>query len=97
MTPGEYKKFKNIPEKSKLNLRDNMDDLELIFTMLGERVTTEISKEEEPETFDENRKVARRGGNVAGNARKETEKELGRPVASDKNFLDSNDKKQLES
>jgi len=96
MTPGEYKKFKNIPEKSKLNLRDNMDDLELIFTMLGERVTTEISKEEEPETFNENIKVAKRGGNVAGNARKETEKELGRPVASDKNFLGSNDKKQLE-
>ena len=96
MTPGEYKKFKNIPKKSKLNLRDNMDDLELIFTMLGERVTTEISKEEEPETFDENRKVAKRGGNVAGNARKETEKELGRSVTSDKNFLGSNDKKQLE-
>jgi len=44
MTPGEYRKFKNIPEKSKSNLRDNMTDLELIFTMLGEKVTTEISK-----------------------------------------------------
>ena len=97
MTPGEYKKFKNIPEKSKLNLRDNMDDLELIFTMLGERVTTEISKKEEPDTFDENREVAKRGGNVAGNARKETENELDRPVVSNKNFLDSNDKKQLDA
>ncbi len=48
MTPSEYKDFKNIPPKSKANLRDNMDDLELIFTMLGERVTTEISKEEKP-------------------------------------------------
>ncbi len=44
MTPSQYKKFKNLPEKSKANLRDNMDDLELIFTMLGERVTTEISQ-----------------------------------------------------
>ena len=50
MTPSEYKKYKNLPEKSKTNLRDHMDDLELIFTMLGERVTTEISKKEKPET-----------------------------------------------
>ncbi len=80
MTPTEYKDFKNLPAKSKANLRDNMDDLELIFTMLGERVTTEISKEEKPETFNENKKVANRGGKVAGNARKETEKELGRSI-----------------
>ena len=58
MTPSEYKAFKNLPAKSKANLRDNMGDLELIFTMLGERVTTEISKEEKPETFTENKKVA---------------------------------------
>ena len=82
MTPAEYKVFKNIPAKSKANLRDNMDDMELIFTMLGERVTTEISKEEKPETFTENKGVAQRGGKVAGNARKETEKELGRSVVS---------------
>lgn len=60
MTPSEYKSYKNIPTKSNANLRDHMDDLELIFTMLGERVTTEISKQEEPDTFDENRTVARR-------------------------------------
>jgi hypothetical protein len=52
MTPSEYRKFKNIPDKSKVNLRDNMTDLELIFTMLGEKVTTEISKKEKPETFE---------------------------------------------
>ncbi len=86
MTPTEYKDFKNLPAKSKANLRDNMDDLELIFTMLGERVTTEISKEEKPETFNENKKVANRGGKVAGNARKETEKELGRSVVSEDIF-----------
>ena len=96
MTPGEYKKFKTLPVKSKANLRDNMDDLELIFTMLGERMTTEISKEEEPDTFDENKGVAKRGGKVAGNARKEAEKELGRSVISKKNYLAKDDKKQLE-
>lgn len=87
MTPSEYKEFKNIPAKSKINLRDNMDDLELIFTMLGERVTTEISNNEKPETFNESKKVAKRGGKVAGNARKDTENELGRSIVSDKNFL----------
>lgn len=87
MTPGEYKKHKNIPVKSKANLRDNMTDFELIFTMLGEKVTTEISQQEKPATFPENRQVARRGGNVAGNARKDTEKELNRSVISKENYL----------
>jgi prophage antirepressor-like protein len=95
MTPSEYKNFKNIPVKSKANLGDNMDDLELIFTMLGERVTTEISKEEKPETFAKNKSVAKRGGSVAGNARKETEKELGRSVISKQKFL-ADDKTRLE-
>jgi prophage antirepressor-like protein len=96
MTPSEYKSFKNLPKKSKINLRDNMDDLELIFTMLGERVTTEISKKEKPDTFDKNKNVAKRGGKVAGNARKDTEKELGRSVISKQAFLDNNDKTKLE-
>lgn len=87
MTPSEYKKHKNIPTKSKANLRDNMTDLELIFTMLGEKVTTEISHQEKPETFTENKQVAGRGGKVAGNARKDTEKELGRSVISNENYL----------
>ena len=95
MTPGEYREFKNLPAKSKINLRDNMDDLELIFTMLGERVTTEISKNEEPDTFDESKNVAKRGGRVAGNARKETEKELGRSVITKKNFPGTDDKLKL--
>ena len=96
MTPGEYKNHKNLPDKSNANLRDHMDDLELIFTMLGERVTTEISKKEKPDTFPENKDVAKRGGKVAGNARKETEKELGRTVMSDKNFLGTDDKIKLD-
>jgi DNA-damage-inducible protein D len=96
MTPREYREFKNIPARSKINLRDNMDDLELIFTMLGERVTTEISKNEQPNTFDKNIHVAKRGGKIAGNARKETEKELGRPVVSEKNFLTTDVKEKLD-
>ena len=73
--------------KKNQNLRDHMDDLELIFAMLGERVTTEISQKENPETFKESRIIAKRGGKVAGVARKETEKELGRSVSTPDNFL----------
>ncbi|MFT4303499.1 MAG: hypothetical protein ACMXYG_02970 [Candidatus Woesearchaeota archaeon] len=62
-----------------------MSDLELIFSMLGERLTTEISKKEEPNTFGKNQEIAKRGGNVAGTARKEAEKELGRNVVTSKN------------
>ena len=73
-----------------VNLRDHMTDLELIFTMLGERVTTEVSQKEKPEGMRENVKVAKRGGSVAGVAREAAEKELGHPVVSDSNFLDKN-------
>lgn len=86
MTPSEYKAYKGLTKKNQ-NLRDHMDDLELIFTMLGERVTTEISQQEDPETFEESRQIAKRGGNVAGVARKETEKELGRSVSTPNNYL----------
>ncbi len=92
MTPSQYREHKNIPAKSKANLRDNMTDLELIFTMLGERVTTEISQNEKPEGMFENQKVAKRGGDVAGNARKNTEKEIGRSVISDENYLPEKNK-----
>jgi len=73
--------------KKNENLRDHMTDLELIFTMLGEKVTTEISHKEKPDTFKKSKKVARRGGSVAGIARKETEKELGRSIVSKQNYL----------
>lgn len=96
MTPSEYKEFKGLTKKNQ-NLRDHMDDLELIFTMLGERVTTEISQKEDPETFEESRKVAKRGGNVAGVARKETEKELGRSVSTPNNYLPTQNTLELES
>lgn len=96
MTPSEYKEFKGLTKKNQ-NLRDHMDDLELIFTMLGERVTTEISQKEDPETFEESRKIAKRGGNVAGVARKETEKELGRSVSTPNNYLPTQNTLELES
>ncbi|MEA3449613.1 MAG: Bro-N domain-containing protein [Patescibacteria group bacterium] len=88
MTPSEYKKYKNISDKPKANLRYSMTDLELIFNMLGEKVTTEISKNEKPEDMPENRKVAKRGGRVAGKAREDTEKEIGKSVVSEDNYLD---------
>jgi hypothetical protein len=86
ITPAEYKELKGLTKKNQ-NLRDHMTDLELIFTMLGEKVTTEISKKEKPDTFDKNKKVAKRGGRVAGTARKETEKELGQSIVTGQNFL----------
>ena len=95
VTPSEYKKLKGLKRE---NLRDHMDDLELIFNMLGERVTTEISQQEKPDTFVKNKKVAKRGGSVAGNARKQTEKEIGRSVVSQKNYLQTPEsRKQLKA
>jgi prophage antirepressor-like protein len=92
LTPHEYKKVKNLKRE---NLRDHMTDLELIFTMLGERVTTEISGKEKPDTFHGSKKVAERGGRVAGGARKQTEKELGRSVISEENYLNKPENKRL--
>jgi len=89
ITPSEHKEIKGLTKKSQ-NLRDHMTDLELIFTMLGERVTTEVSQKEKPEGMCENVKVASRGGSVAGVARRAAEKELGHSVVSESNFLDKN-------
>ena len=86
MTPSAYKAYKGLDSPNQ-NLRDHMTDLELIFTMLGERVTTELSRQEKPADMPGHKSVARRGGRVAGNARKETEKELGHSIISAKNFL----------
>jgi DNA-damage-inducible protein D len=88
MTPSEYKAHKGLTKKNE-NLRDHMTDLELIFNMLGEKMTTEISKKEKPKGLVENKQVAKRGGNVAGNARKDAEKELGHGIVSDENYLDN--------
>jgi len=92
VTPGEHKAIKGIERE---NLRDHMTDLELIFSMLGEASTTEITKTEHPEGFIENKKVARRGGNVAGVARKKLEEETGEKVVSKKNYLPETKRKKL--
>lgn len=91
LTPSDYKIYKGLTKKNQ-NLRDHMSDLELIFTMLGERVTTEISQKEKPDIFTKSKQVAQRGGNVAGVAREQAEKELGRSVVSPENFLLDSDK-----
>lgn len=91
MTPSEYKKLKGLKRE---NLRDHMDDLELIFSMLGERVSTELTRKEDAQGYREVESAAKRGGKVAGNARKETEKELGRPITSKENYLSEPEKKK---
>lgn len=84
VTPSEYKKLKGLERQ---NLRDHMDDFELIFNMLGERSTTEIHRQEGSEGMKKLASDAKRGGNVAGTARKELEKQLGRTVVSKENYL----------
>jgi len=93
LKPSEYKELKGLERQ---NLRDHMTDLELIFSMLGEASTSEIVKTEHPEGFDKNKQVARRGGNVAGVARKKLEEETGAKVVSKKNYLPEKKQKQLE-
>jgi len=93
LTPSEYKKIKGLKSQ---NLRDHMTDLELIFSMLGEASTTEIVKTKNPKGFIENKKAARQGGNVAGNARKELEQRTGKKVVTKENYLpESSKNKQL--
>ena len=82
------RQYKNLKGLKKENLRDNMSDLELVLTMLAEATTTEISKTSEPQTFEENRQVAKSGGDVAGNARKDIEIRTGKPVITPKNAVD---------
>jgi len=89
MTPSEYKEFKGLKRE---NLRDHMNDLELIFTMLGEKVSTEITKKEDSQGFIQAESAAKKGGKIAGNARKETEKELGKPVTTKENYLQEPEK-----
>ena len=85
MNTREYKRFKGLKKE---NLRDNMSTTELVLNMLAETSTTDISNAEQPETFEENRQVARRGGNVAGIARKALEAETGKPVVTSMNAID---------
>lgn len=86
MTPSEYKRFKGLGRQE---LRDHMNDLELIFTMLGEAATTEIARNRDAVGFPENRDVAKKGGRIAGGARKRLERESGRAVSSPTNYLET--------
>lgn len=85
LSTRKYKKKKGLKKE---NLRDNMSDLELVLTMLAEATTTEFSKTAKPQTFTENREVAKQGGEVAGDARKQIEKRTGKPVITEKNAID---------
>ena len=93
ITPSQYKKLKGLKRE---NLRDHMDDFELIFNMLGERSTTEIHRTENSKGIPKLKSDAIRGGKIAGGAREELEKELDRSIISKKNFLkNKEDKKRL--
>ncbi len=84
ITPGEHKSFKGLKQE---NLRDHMNDLEIIFTMLGEASTTKIARKKDAQGFDENKSAAQEGGAVAGVARNELEKRIEEKVFSDENYL----------
>lgn len=85
MTTRQYKDFKNLKKE---NLRDNMSTLELALNMLAEATTTELTNIKNPTGLEENKETAKRGGTIAGNARKEIEKETGKPVITKKNAID---------
>ena len=93
----EHKKLKGLELRFKnQNLRDHMDDLELIFSMLGERVATEITQSRNSDGLEECRDSAKEGGEVAGNARKDAESRIGKSVVSRDNYLDIKKKKRIE-
>lgn len=92
VTPNQYKKLKGLKRE---NLRDHMDDFELIFTMLGERATTEIHRNENSRGVPKLKSDAKAGGDIAGGARRKLEKRLGRSIVSNKNYLPRKRKEQL--
>ena len=83
LTTKEYKNLKGLKKES---LRDNMTNLELVLNMLAETATTEISHKKEPDGLEQNKKVAKEGGDIAGNARKQIEEKTGAPVITGDNF-----------
>ena len=95
-TVQEYKAFKGLKKKNQ-NLRDHMTDWELIFNMLGEKATTDITRTRDAQGFEENKKAAKRGGQIAHNARRELEQETDKSVISKNNFLSLPEQKSLEN
>ena len=92
LTPSEYKGLKGLKSQ---NLRDHMTDLELIFSMLGEASTKEIVINTDPKGFEQNKKVAKAGGKIAGDARKQLEIKSGKKVVSSENYLPESTRKKL--
>jgi DNA-damage-inducible protein D len=92
LTPSEYKKLKGLDRE---NLRDHMTDLELIFSMLGEAATTEITRNRDAQGFNENKQAAVEGGGIAGNARKALETKTRKRVVSRQNYLQQPENKKL--
>jgi len=92
------KQYKNLKDLKKENLRDHMTNLELVLNMLAEATTTEISKEKKPKTFEDNRRIARQGGTIAGNTRREIEEKTGKKVVTNQNAkqLDKKKNKEIE-
>ena len=84
------RQYKNLKGLKKENLRDNMSTREIILNTLAETAAKDISQQVRPETFEENRQVAKRGGRIAGNARRELEQEIGTPVITPKNAAQLN-------
>ncbi|KKU28535.1 MAG: Prophage antirepressor [Candidatus Amesbacteria bacterium GW2011_GWA2_47_11b] len=91
MVPSEYKKFKNLARE---NLRDHMDDLELIFAMLGEASSTRITQTKNARGFPQNKRAAQEGGSIAGDARKALERKSGQKVSTPSNYLSLSQKQR---
>lgn len=91
LTPSEYKNLKGLKRE---NLRDHMNDLELIFSMLGEAATTEIARKQDAQGFGENKTAARKGGKIAGDARENLELETGKKVVDPGNYLNEPEKQK---
>ncbi len=91
------KQYKSLKDLKKENLRDHMTNLELVLNMLAEATTTEISKEKNPRTFEDNKRIARQGGTIAGNTRREIEEKTGKRVVTSQNAkqLDKNKNKEI--
>jgi hypothetical protein len=93
------KQYKNLKDLKKENLRDHMTNLELVLNMLAEATTTEISKEKNPKTFKDNKRIAKQGGTIAGNTRREIEEKTGKRIVTKQNAkqLDKNKNKEIDS
>ncbi|HLC58124.1 MAG TPA: phage antirepressor protein, partial [Candidatus Nanoarchaeia archaeon] len=94
-TTQEYKQFKGLTKKNQ-NLRDHMQDWELILTMVGEKATTDITQAKDSKGFDECKDSAQEGGQIAQHTRKELEQKIGKSIISQENFLKLKERKKID-